>query len=69
MSAKNTRSHWLPRNHNRLYIQANATAEYLTPSVLDRLGIAGNQLIWYNSVFIPKHNLFNIAYEEWLNPA
>jgi hypothetical protein len=60
---------WLPRNHTLLYNQGNATVRYLTPIVLERISIVGNSLIWYNSEFIPKHDIFNIAFEDWLDPA
>jgi hypothetical protein len=60
---------WLPRNHTVLYNQANQTAKYLTDEVLERIGFIGNILTWYNTDFIPKHNLFNSAFLAWNNPA
>jgi hypothetical protein len=69
MSENKVRVAWLPRNHERLYNQGKATAGYLTPTVLERIGISGNQLAWYNSVFVIKHNTFNTAFENWLNIA
>jgi hypothetical protein len=64
-----TKKDWLPRNHELLYNQGNATVAYLIDSVLARIGITGNALVWYNSMFIPKHDIFNVAFEDWLNPA
>jgi hypothetical protein len=68
MTAK-IRLDWLARNHERLFYQANATVKYLTPPVLDRIGIMGSSLVWYNSVFIPKHTVYSAAYENWFNVA
>jgi hypothetical protein len=41
----------------------------LTPAILDRIGIAGSSLAWYGSDFIPRHDIFNASFEDWLNPA
>jgi hypothetical protein len=60
---------WLHRNHEDLYNQANATVRYLTSEVLTRFGMTGAIFIWYNGKFIPAHDLFNEAFEEWRNPA
>lgn len=60
---------WLPRNHEKLYNQANATVNYLTADVLERIGFAGTTYVWYNTEFIPKHGIFNAAFEDWQNPA
>ncbi|MDR0698540.1 MAG: hypothetical protein LBG28_04900 [Tannerella sp.] len=62
-------SDWLPRNHERLYNQANETVEYLSDDVLSRIGITGASYTWYSSDFIPKHNVFSLAFEDWKNPA
>jgi hypothetical protein len=60
---------WLQRNHESLYNQAKATVGHLTDQVLNRVGITGPILAWYNGEFIPKNNAFNLAFEDWLNPA
>jgi hypothetical protein len=64
-----TKSGWLPRNHESLLNQANLTVKFLTDSTLVRIGISGMALSWYNTVFIPKHTVFNTAFEDWRNPA
>jgi hypothetical protein len=64
-----TKLDWMQSNHELLYNQGNLTVGYLTPPVLDRIGLAGASLVWYNSDFIPKHDLFNVAFEDWLNLA
>jgi hypothetical protein len=61
-----TSGDWLERNHGSLYIQANTTVAYLTPAILTKIGITGNALEWYNTVFIPKHTAFNAAYDDWV---
>jgi hypothetical protein len=60
---------WLYRNHEDLYNQANATVRYLTSEVLTRFGMTGAILIWYNGKFVPAHDVFNDAFETWLNQA
>jgi hypothetical protein len=64
-----SKSDWLSHNHEILYNQANATVAYLTGEVLTRIGITGNVFVWYNGEFIPKHDVFNLAYLDWLNKA
>jgi hypothetical protein len=60
---------WLPRNHETLLNQANVTVKYLTVPVLERVGISGAALSWYNTVFIPKHTVLTAAFEDWRNPG
>jgi hypothetical protein len=60
---------WLQRNHEALLNQANLTVNYLTAENLTRIGIAGEALSWYNSVFIVKHGIFAAAFAGWQNPA
>jgi hypothetical protein len=64
-----TNGDWLESNHEGLYHQANATVKYLVSDVLTRIGITGTVLIWYNGKFIPAHDVFNAAFEDWLNQA
>jgi hypothetical protein len=64
-----TSGDWLSRNHEKLYNQANSTVNYLTLDVLNRIGITGASYNWYNTEFIPKHSIFNVSFEDWLNPA
>ncbi|MDR0384976.1 MAG: hypothetical protein LBH60_02740 [Prevotellaceae bacterium] len=60
---------WLPSNHQDLYDQANMTTDYLIAANLERIGITGNALNWYNTDYIPKHDAFNLAFEDWKDPA
>jgi hypothetical protein len=62
-------SDWLHRNHERLYNQSNDTVNYLTPEVLNRIGITGTSYNWYITEFIPKHAVFITAFVDWRNPA
>jgi hypothetical protein len=64
-----TNTDWLPRNHEKLFNQANATVGYLTQPVLDRIGITGTSYTWYNGELIPKHSIFCTAFEAWRNKA
>ncbi|MDR0724537.1 MAG: hypothetical protein LBF59_00820 [Prevotellaceae bacterium] len=65
----NSNGDWLPRNHEGLCNQANDTVDYLTADVLNRIGITGSSLNWYNTDFIPKHDALNLAFDNWKNPA
>jgi hypothetical protein len=64
-----TKMDWLQRNHEGLYNQANSTVDYLTPEILDRIGITGASFNWFTTEFIPKHQIFNAAFLDWRNPA
>jgi hypothetical protein len=64
-----TNKDWLQHNHQNLYDQANMTTNYLTAGTLERIGITGNALNWYNTEYIPKHDAFNFAFEAWKVPA
>jgi hypothetical protein len=62
-------SDWLHRNHESLHNQAKTTVNYLTEAVLTRIGVTGNAFVWYNGVFVPKYNDFDVAFLGWCNPA
>jgi hypothetical protein len=63
------RSDWLTQNHDEIYNKSNQTVNYLTDTVLARIGIAGAALTWYNAELRVKHKDFTTAYDDWLNPA
>jgi hypothetical protein len=60
---------WLARSHEGLAVQAAATTAYLTGETLTRIGITGTVLNWYMTEFIPKHNAFVAALDNWRNPS
>jgi hypothetical protein len=65
-----TKSDWLEHSHEKLNDQANATVDYLTAgSNLQKLGISGAALDWFNDVVMMKVLAYNIAYTAWKNPA
>ena len=67
MSAK---SDWIEQNHEKLNDQANATVFFLTTGTnLQRMGISGNALDWFNNEVMIKLHTFNVAYDAWKNPA
>ncbi|MDR1865289.1 MAG: hypothetical protein LBR08_06930 [Bacteroidales bacterium] len=59
---------WLPSNHEGLYDKAAQTWNYLNPN-RDRLGFSGTNAVWLDTVFVPKHMVFNTAFLDWKDPA
>jgi hypothetical protein len=64
-----TKSDWMATSHEQLADQANAMVNYLTPGVLDRIGIAGTALTWYTDELLVKYDKFHLTFEDWKNPA
>ncbi|MDR1479810.1 MAG: hypothetical protein LBJ00_12830 [Planctomycetaceae bacterium] len=63
---------WLPSNHEELYDQAVQTSGYLTdPLVRDRIGLGPGttQGTWYDTEFYTKFTDFQIAFDDWKDPA
>jgi hypothetical protein len=60
---------WLSHNHEGLFNQSNETVDYLTPEVLNRIGIMGTAYTWYDTDFLPKHRILNTAFLDWRNQA
>jgi hypothetical protein len=60
---------WMSRSHEDLHDQAEGTVNYLTGDVLNRIGIVGPILDWYDNTFLIEHARFNAAFAAWKDPA